>query len=456
MFVVFAAWIGGAPRSAEADVTSVASSIMVGSDGSAATITVNATDTDAVMSVTTAGGGGDDLFAFVSCADPDDCTAAITVQGGGASVDVDSSDASIDAAYTLTLTLTLECSGGPEAITITGDDTDAGLESVVIYCAPSLFDEDVEIEKQSDDNGSYTFDWDASGGNCLVFDDDGNVEFDNDGSFDLKDNKEAQFYCESSVDLTIDERDDNDFVAIDDCENDDGVDVNGSSADFDISDLDSKAFCTWINDADFHATPTVVVGIPASISIVLTSATINCGGSTLVQVAPRSASGGPVTAGTTLVMTSSLGGSFQPSSTITSLFPITLANLLYTAPVDANGTTTITARAGNVQTSVSVQIVCQVAPTPSATSAPLRPPSAGDGGLLGSSGPSYLPLALALAAAAAVLALTAGARRFALATAETPGVTISGTSEGSTQPGGFALLASLVMLAVALLARRWR
>ncbi len=68
VFVVFAAWIGGAPRSAEADVTSVASSIMVGSDGSAATITVNATDTDAVMSVTTAGGGGDDLFAFVSCA----------------------------------------------------------------------------------------------------------------------------------------------------------------------------------------------------------------------------------------------------------------------------------------------------------------------------------------------------------------------------------------------------
>ncbi len=362
--------------------------------------------------------------------------------------------AAVDGLYTATAILTLDCSD-VEAVTVTATHNADSTPVATVYCVPSLSDEDVEIEKQSDDNDSYTFDWDADNGNCLVIADDGTIEFDNDGSFDLEDNDEAEFYCESGVDLTIDERDDHDFVAIDHCENDDGVDVHGSSAVFDINDLDSTAFCTWINDEDFHVTPTVVIGPPTSVSIILTSAAIDCGRSTLVQVIPRSASGGPTSAGTTLVMTSSLGGTFQPSSTIVNLFPVSLANFLYTAPADVSGTTTITARAGNVQTTASVQIVCEVV-TPTTTAAPLRPPSAGDGGLLNSSGTNYLPVALTIAAAAAVLALTAASRRFAFATADAESATTPEAMTNSGNPGGFALLVSFVMLAIALLAWRWR
>ena len=447
VFVVFAARIDGGPRSVEADVDSVSPDAMFGSSGATIDIDI-AGDEDATDGLGVAATGSSTLDNG-ACTDEDggDCGAE---SGSGNPV----TWGTVDGPYTATAILTLSCTD-VEAVTVTATHNGDSTPVATVYCVPNLNDEDVEIEKQSDDNGSYTFDWDASGGDCLVFADDGTIDFDNDGSFDLEDNEEAQFFCESSVNLTIDERDDNDFVAIDDCDHDDGVSIHGSTAEFDISDLDFKAFCTWINDDDFHVTPTVVVGLPTSISVVLTSSTVNCGGSTLIQVSPRS-TGGPVAAGTTLVMTSSLGGSFQPSSTITSQFPVTLANFLYTAPADANGTTTITARAGNVQRSVLLQIVCNVQPEPTSTPLPLAPPSAGDGGLLGSSGPSYLPLALAIAAAAAVFALTIGARRFAFATNDIEGISTSGASESSTRPSGFALLASLVMLAVALLTRRWR
>jgi hypothetical protein len=156
-------------------------------------------------------------------------------------------------------------------------------------------------------------------------------------------------------------------------------------------------------------------------------------------------------------VTSSLGGSFQPASSLTSGFPISLANFLYSAPANASGLAVITARAGNVQTTANVNIVCGAAPVPTSTSAPLAPPSAGDGGLVGSSSAGYLPAALAIAAAVVVLGITAGSRRFAAVTADAADAGIPVAAPGTANgPGGFALLVSFVMLLVALLARRWR
>jgi hypothetical protein len=456
VLLAFAAWPGGGLRNAQAALSAIDASSMVGSDGNDISLTISGDVGNGTLSVTN---NSDEVFDLDTCDDNGGSGGCDAEVGGDGTATLTLDTDSIDTQYDLVLLMTLNCSD-PEAITVTADEAsgDSDTEQITIYCVPSLNNEDVQIEKQADNNDSYTFDWDADNGDCLVIADDGTVELDNDGSFELEDNDNASFYCESAVNLTIDERDDYYFVAIDDCDHDDGVAISDSRAYIDISDLDSSAFCTWINDEDYYVTPTVTAGPVKTISITLTSATIECGQATLVQVVPRSASGGPAPAGTTLTMTSSLGGTFQPGSSITSQFPVTLANFLYTAPQDVSGTTNITARSGNVQTTVALQITCQATqPAPTATTPPLAPPSAGSGGLVSSDGgSSYLPFALAVAAAAAVLGLTAASRRFAAVRADVEDASLPSSAESSSRPGGFALLASFVMLVVALLARRWR
>jgi hypothetical protein len=103
-----------------------------------------------------------------------------------------------------------------------------------------------------------------------------------------------------------------------------------------------------------------------------------------------------------------------------------------------------------------------VAPTVVATAGPLKPPSAGDGGLLGGSGGSgfgpYLPSTLAAAVAALVLGITLAARRWsAAAVAEVPvAQPVRVTSGRSNSGGGFAVLASLALIGVALFLKRHR
>jgi hypothetical protein len=281
----------------------------------------------------------------------------------------------------------------------------------VVLCVEEISDPQVVIEKDSDDDDEeYNFDWDASGGDCVVVADDGTLELDDDGSFDLEDGFQAEFFCDTAVSLVVSEDDDGDFVGIDDCdEGDEGVDdISGSSIEFDISDIDTgdTVFCTFVNDEDFSPTPTVVVGNPASVSIVLSSNVVDCGETVLVQVLPRSSSGGPVAAGTTITMSSSLGGDFQPASSVTSAFDFALANFLYTAPDNVDGTTVLTARAGSAITTTTVDIDCGAAPPVAPTSAPLTPPSAGGGGLLESSGFNYLPAIIALLVAGGALGVT--------------------------------------------------
>jgi hypothetical protein len=448
MFVAFAAWPGAAP-SVQADVDDVVPDVFIGDDGDTIDVVITGSGAGpaATLSVSVS---GTSTLAPDGC-DDDDGVDGCGVEDAGPPVTWDA----VDGDYVASVILTLDCSE-PEAVTVMADD--GGVTgSETVYCVPDFSEPHVQVEKQSDDNDDYTFDWDVIGaGSCVLFVEGSFVEFDDDGSFDLEDNDEAEFFCEDGVDLVVDERDDNDLVEID-CSDDDGVDIGGSAVEFDINDLDDTAFCTWFNDDDFDFdfVPTVVTGPATSVSIVLGAAQINCGGSTLVQVIPRSASGGPAAAGSTVSLTSSLGGSFQPASSVTSGFPISLANFLYTAPDNASGTTTLTARVGNVQTTAAVQIVCQVAPATS-TAAPLAPPSAGDGGLLGASNAGYLPAALGIAAAAVVLGLTAASRRFATEPAGYADVSLPNPVSDTSRPGGGALLLSFLMLVVALLVRRWR
>jgi hypothetical protein len=411
-FAAFVAWPGAGPRVVEADIAAgaVVSNVDSFSSGSSAQITVTGQDFDGDLTVSAPGA----TLTLVSCnvaADAGDCSASVS-GSPSAAITVDSTGADGNATadpLTLVLNLTDTCSRVAD-ITVTGAQ-DATSRNISVIC---LGDPQARVEKQADDNGHYDFDWDASGGNCALVVEGDFVEFDDAGSFDLQNNDRADFYCENPVNLTVDEADNFDFVAIDDCdEGDPGIDdISGSSILFDVSELGSSGTvrCTFVN-SEITPTPTVVIGPATYVSIVLSAPVINCGGSTLVQVLPRNASGGPAAAGTTISVTSSLGGEFQPASSVTSAFDVGLATFLYTAPVNANGVTTITARAGNVIATAAVQIVCQVAPATAVPTSPsLAPPSAGNGGLLDSSGPNYLPEVLAIVAAVIGLSTVAVTR----------------------------------------------
>jgi hypothetical protein len=406
VIVAFVAQPGAGPRTAEAALTgNVTSSNQSFNSGSSVAITVPAQDDDGDLVVTASSG----TLTLATCdvTGADDC-GTITGSGTGTVTVADDVGDGTPQALTLVLSLSATCSR-VGSITVTA--TQGTSTGVTVIC---LGDPQAEVEKQADDNGHYDFDWDASGGNCALVVEGDFVEFDDSGGFDLQDNDRARFYCETPVNLTVDEADDFNFVGIGDCdEGDPGIDdISGSSVLFDVSELGSSGTvrCTFVN-SEVHPTPTVVVGPATSVAIVLSAPVINCGGSTLVQVLPRNASGGPAAAGTTISVTSSLGGSFQPATSLTSAFDVGLATFLYTAPANVNGVTVITARAGNAIADTTVQIVCQTAPATSVpTSPPLAPPSAGNGGLLDSSGTDYLPAALAIVAAAMGLSTIALAR----------------------------------------------
>jgi hypothetical protein len=357
--------------------------------------------------------------------------------------------------------VTLSCTD-VEVVTVTATHQSDSAPAAQIVCVPNNVGT-VIVEKQSDDNGSYDFDWDADGTCAVVVN--GTVDVDNDGTFDLEDNDEARFFCDDDVDtLVVDEDDDASFTEIDDCtESTEGVaDIDGSTVTFAVNELESNDTiqCTWDNFG-VEATATAVVSDVTSVTV-FASPIISCGGTTAVQVTLRNASGGPAPAGTSVTATSSAGGTFQPSTTLTGNFPFSFATFLYQAPANFNGVTTITVRTNNlVSGSVNVQVTCGATVVPTTTAGPLKPPSAGDGGLLGgdSGGPGfgpYLPSTLAAMIAAVAVALTIGARRWM--TAEQPAVAAPEPVQAAQSRGGsgrgFAILASLALLGLALFLKR--
>jgi hypothetical protein len=462
LLIAFAAWPGmGAPQ-VEAAVSGISVNSHLGGDGDSITVTVTGTNTDSPLNVTNT---SDETFTVVSCDDLGDAGAndCDTPPTGGGTGTINLVNGVLEGNYSLVLSMVLNCSS-VEQITVTADDASATNRTEQVFCVPDDNDPQVVVRKEAATGANFDFDWDASGGNCVV-DAEGTVDLDNDGSFDLDDNDRAEFWCESGVQLVVGEQDDAAFSGISGCtESTEGVDdISGDSVTFDISDLEvgDTATCTWNNG--FGATSTAVISQVTSVQVVA-NPIIACGGTTAVQVTLRNASGGPAPAGTSVTATSSAGGTFQPASTLTGTFPFSFATFLYQAPANFNGVTTITVRTDNlVSGSVNVQVTCgaTVAPTVVATAGPLKPPSAGDGGLLGgNSGGSgfgpYLPSTLAAAVAALVLGITLAARRWsAVAVAEVPvAQPVRVTSARSNSGGGFAVLASLALIGVALFLKR--
>jgi len=466
LLVAFASWPGVRPRPAEAAVNSISASSLLRGDGDSITITVTGTNANSPLAVTN---NSDETFTVVSCNDlgdagTNDCDIAPT---GGGTGTINLNNGVLEGNYSLVLSMVLNCSD-VESITVTADDASAVNRTVTVICVPNDSVPQVIIEKQAtDDSVDYNFDWDSDDTCAVLLN--GTVDVDDNGSFDLEDNDEAWFFCENSVtSLVVNEDDDLNFLEIEDCtEASEGVDdISGATIDFDISELESNdtVHCTWVN-GELAATATAVAGPVTSVQVVANNIT-SCGGTTAVQVTLRNATGGPAPAGTSVTATSSAGGTFQPASTLTGNFPFSFATFLYQAPANFNGLTTITVRtSNNVAGVVNIQITCAavVVPTPVVTVSPLKPPSAGDGGLLGGSSGGgfspYLPSGLAATVAALALGLTVLARRQAAvapAVVSLPAASIDAGARKAQRGSGFAVMVSLLLVAVALLAQRRR
>ncbi|HWC28534.1 MAG TPA: hypothetical protein VG845_00495, partial [Dehalococcoidia bacterium] len=158
---------------------------------------------------------------------------------------------------------------------------------------------------------------------------------------------------------------------------------------------------------------------------------------------------------------------FQPASTLTGNFPFSFATFIYQAPANFNGVTTITARTNNnVSGSVNVQVICSTtapAPVPTTPAGPLRPPSAGDGGLLGGGGSdgdsfaSYLPSAFAASVAALIVGIMLATRRRSFAAVTVSSMQLpSAVARGKTGSSRSSLLLSLVLIGATWLYKRNR
>ena len=474
LLIAFAAWPGFQAADVSANVTSLTAGEDADVDGGTVSITVVAQDDDTNLTIVASGGGAGTTLALNSCDLPGAETATCVDSDGsatGVTIDTSAVESSVDTTpetLTVSLTLTLDCST-TTVITVTATQDGTSDSDEVVCLAGNVGT--IIVEKQTDSDDSFTFDWDteSSADECALFVEGSFVEFDDNGSFELQDNDEAEFFCEASVDaLVVDERDDGTFSEINDCdESDAGVDdISGSSVRFDPGDLNGGSVrCQWDNFGGAEATATAVAGPVTSVTVTAANIT-GCGGTTAVQVTLRNASGGPAPAGTSVAATSSAGGTFLPSSTLTANFPFSFATFIYQAPATFSGVATITVRTNNnVAGSVNIQVICgaTVAPTASATAGPLRPPSAGDGGLLrggggGSGFAPYLPSALAVAAAALVLGITLAARRWSTIASPVAHVAQAAraTSARSSSGGGFAVLASLALIGLALFRKRNR
>jgi hypothetical protein len=164
------------------------------------------------------------------------------------------------------------------------------------------------------------------------------------------------------------------------CEEDDEVIVSVTESAGDEDD-DSETFVCGAG-----VTPTV--GAAATVVAQASPSTVNCNGTSIVTIQVKTASGTPVAVGTAVTIQASIG-SVSPSSGQTTSADGSVF-VFYTAPSNAGGAATITARAGNAQGTATVTVNCAAAqPTATAPSAPpptvnpgsISPPNTGDAGI---------------------------------------------------------------------------
>jgi hypothetical protein len=141
-------------------------------------------------------------------------------------------------------------------------------------------------------------------------------------------------------------------------------------------------------------TPTV--GAAATVVAQASPSTVNCNGTSIVTIQVKGANGQPVAVGTNVTIQASIG-SVSPSSGQTTSADGSVF-VFYTAPSNAGGAATITARAGNAQGTATVTVNC-AAPAPTTAPPPptvspgvITPPSTGDAGI-GSDRTDWTPFA---------------------------------------------------------------
>jgi hypothetical protein len=133
-------------------------------------------------------------------------------------------------------------------------------------------------------------------------------------------------------------------------------------------------------------TPVPTTGAAATVIAQASPNTVNCNGTSIVTIQVRSAGGQPVAVGTAVTITASIG-SVSPSSGQTTSADGSVF-VFYTAPSNAGGAATITAKAGNAQGTATVQVNCAQATTVPTTAPPptvapgvISPPNTGDAGI---------------------------------------------------------------------------
>jgi hypothetical protein len=149
---------------------------------------------------------------------------------------------------------------------------------------------------------------------------------------------------------------------------------------------------------DFECTEalTPTVGAAATVVAQASPSTVNCNGTSIVTIQVKGANGQPVAVGTNVTIQASIG-SVSPSSGQTTSADGSVF-VFYTAPSNAGGAATITARAGNAQGTATVTVNC-AAPAPTTAPPPptvspgvITPPSTGDAGI-GSDRTDWTPFA---------------------------------------------------------------
>jgi hypothetical protein len=133
-------------------------------------------------------------------------------------------------------------------------------------------------------------------------------------------------------------------------------------------------------------TPVPTTGAAATVIAQASPNTVNCNGTSIVTIQVRGANGQPVAVGTAVTIQASIG-SVSPSSGQTTSADGSVF-VFYTAPSNAGGQATITARAGNAQGTATVTVNCAQATTVPTTAPPptvapgvISPPNTGEAGI---------------------------------------------------------------------------
>jgi hypothetical protein len=187
----------------------------------------------------------------------------------------------------------------------------------------------------------------------------------------------------------------------------DDCDIEDATLTTELTANTTVAF-TLTNCPNVTPTPAATGTVGAARTVVVTSSNqaLGCANTTIITITVRGANGQPVTNGTLVNITASIGAVSPTSGQTTadgSVF------VFYTAPQNQGGTATITATAGTASGTVNITVTCNTAPTqapPPTTSAAISPPNTGDGGVAaGSSWRTYAGIALIVASVLATLAL---------------------------------------------------